>query len=118
MVKHNDDLSLTLKARIAPQGNEDSQKADLWTECRMCSLASVRIVLSVAPLQKEMLVKVDVKSAFLQSGNARRDVYVIPPRESTNGSLYWLLLSAAYSLVIAKAKWQEKSDGLLYELGL
>lgn len=47
-----------------------------------------------------------------------RDVYVCPPRESADRSSSWLLLTAAYGLVNANAKWQTQSDALLRELGL
>lgn len=60
----------------------------------------------------------DVQSAFLQTGNADRNVYVVPPRESKNRSFYWLLLTAAYGLVNANAKSQVQSDNLLFSLGL
>ena len=48
--------------------------------------------------------KADVKSAFLQTGKAQRDVYVVLPRESHDRAHYWLLLTAAYGLVNANAK--------------
>lgn len=117
-IKFNDDKSLKLKARIAPHGNEDSLKNDLRSECCMCSPSGVRIVLSIASLRGWRLSKADVKSAFLQTGKAQRDVYVVPPRESLDRRNRWLLLTAAYGLVNANAKWQDQSDTLLHELGL
>lgn len=35
-LKVNDDDNLKLKARIAPHGNEDSDKENLHTDCCMC----------------------------------------------------------------------------------
>ena len=49
-VKANDDKSLKLKARIAPHGNEDSMKADMKSECCICSPTGVRIVLTFAAI--------------------------------------------------------------------
>ncbi len=44
-------------------------------------------------------------------------MYVVPPRECRNRSSYWLLLTSAYGLVNANAKWQEHCDQLFSELG-
>lgn len=57
----------------------------------MCSPVGMRILLSTATKQKWRLTKLDVKTAFLQTGQAERDVYVIPPRESDDfGKAIWL----------------------------
>ena len=56
--------------------------------------------------------------AFLQTVDAKRDVYVIPPRDCRRRHNYWLLLTSAYELVNANAKWQEHCDHLFSSLGL
>ena len=117
-IKVNDDDTLKMKARIAPHGNEDSIKAELKSDCNMCSPSGIRIILAFAALKGWIVTKADVKAAFLQTGLALRDVYVIPPRECTNKNVYWLLLAATYGLVNANAKWQSQSDQLFKELGL
>lgn len=61
--------------------------------------------------------KTDVKSAFLQTGDAVRDVYVISPYESADrGRFHFLLLFGAYELVNANTKWQALSDTLFKDL--
>lgn len=35
-------------------------------------------------------LKIDVKRAFLQSGFATRDIYVIPPRKCTDRRISWM----------------------------
>ena len=118
-LKLNDDGSLKLKARIAPHGNEDDLKDLLASDCSTCPPTGLRIVESIASLMKWRLYKADVKSAFLQTGPARREVYVKPPRESAQRATHmWLLLTAAYGLVNANAKWQVKSDECFFELGM
>ena len=72
----------------------------------------------IAALYKWRIVKADVKNAFLQTGLAQRDVYVIPPRESMNRKSLWLLLAAAYGLVNASSKWQLQSDRALINMYL
>ena len=71
----------------------------------------MRLLISIASLYAWRLSKIDVKSAFLQTGKAERDVYVIPPVESGDrGKCAWLLETASYGLVNANAKWQVHSD--------
>lgn len=117
-LKVNDDSSLKLKARIAPHGNEDSLKTVLRNDCCMCAPMGIRIVLMLASLCGWKVAKADVKSAFLQTGRAARDVYVVPPRESKQKNVLWLLLSAAYGLVNSNAKWQVLSDRVFKDFGL
>ena len=116
-VKLKDDGGLEMKSRIAPHGNKDEQRFDLRTDSATCPPTGIRIVTSIARIFKWILVKIDFKSAFLQTGKALRDVYVIPPYESRDRQFYWLLLTAAYGLVNANAKWQKQSDDCLRDLG-
>lgn len=53
----------------------------------------------------------------MQTGSALRDLFVVPPRECRRREFYWLLLTAAYGLVNANAKWQQHSDEFLHTLG-
>jgi len=118
-VKDRDDGTRIIKARIAPHGNKDADKDGLKTDSTSCPPIGIRALLSLAVLKKWTLAKIDFKSAFLQTGEATRDVYVVPPREcSTRSKTVWLLLTAAYGLVNAGAKWQAHSDQFLHSLGL
>ena len=117
-VKDCDDRKRLMKARIAPHGNKDSEKDGLKTDSTSCPPTGIRALLSNATIHKWPLAKIDFKSAFLQTGDAKRDVYVVPPRECESRSRhYWLLLTAAYGLVNANAKWQEHSDQFLHSIG-
>lgn len=117
-IKSRDDGTLTCKARIAPHGNEDRDIEDLKTDSASCPPLGIRILFSVCVLLQWYLTKVDVKGAFLQSGSATRDVYVIPPRECSDRRFVWLLTVATYGLVNANAKWQNHSDTTFINLGL
>lgn len=103
-VNHDDDGSLRIKARIAPHGNEDSLKHIVKSDCAMSSPTSIRYILTIAALNRCVISRADVKFAFLETGQAQRDVFVRTPRESADKRHYWLLLSAAYVLVNANAK--------------
>ena len=118
-IKVSDDGTKKLKSRIAPHGNEDSMRLELTTDCATCSPAGLRIIDSIASLLGWLVTRVDAKTAFLQTGKAQREVFVIPPVESEMRSTHvWLLLAAAYGLVNANAKWQAQSDRRMYEIGL
>ena len=117
-VKSLDDNSLLMKARIAPHGNEDRERYNLRTDSESCSPLGIRVLQSIAVIKKWFLTKVDILSAFLQSGPAERDVYVVPPRECSDRWFYWLLLTAAYGLVNANVKWQKHCDNTFNRLGL
>lgn len=78
-VKTNDDGSLKMKELIAPHGNKDIDKDKLKTNSAACPPVGIRILLSLASVFKWCLAKVDFTSAFLQTGKAERDVYVVPP---------------------------------------
>lgn len=84
----------------------------------MCQPFCVRIVLSIVYLFKWNLNKADLKSAFLQTEEIQREVFVISPRESTDRLDYWLLLTAAYGFVDANVKWKDHSDILITSIGL
>lgn len=62
--------------------------------------------------------KIDVKTAFIQTGKSTRDVYIISPMEcNDSGKVLWLLLAADYGLKKTSAKWQVMSDSLLISIG-
>ncbi len=117
-VKGNDDGSLKMKAQIAPHGNEDKDHHELKTDSAQCPSTGIRILTSIATIMKWPIAKIDFAGAFLQTGDAKRDVYFISPRECRRRSNYWLLLTSAYGFVYANAKWQEHCDHLFSILGL
>lgn len=67
---------------------------------------------------KWRLTKIDVKTAFFQTGQAARDVYVVPPKKCKDRhQVLWLLLTASYGLVSSNAKWQVIYDHVLHDIG-
>ena len=78
----------------------------------------LRVLFSFAALFKWPLTKIYVKGAFLQSGPAARDVYVVPPRECRDRNFIGLVTVATYGLVNTNAKWQSHSDSTFIKLGL
>lgn len=100
-----------LKARIAPPGNKDLHKHGLKTDSATCPPVGIRIACSLATIFKWSIAKVDFESAFNNSCDAKRAVYVQPPRQSSHRYRYlWLLLTESYGLVNANAKRQQAID--------
>lgn len=116
--KVEDEESLRLKARIEPHGNKDSQRLEMKSDSSMCSPVGIRVVLTIAAIRRWNFVKADVKAACLQTGEAKRDVYVCPPREICDRHHYWLLLATTYGLVNTNANFQYQWDELFLDLGL
>lgn len=84
----------------------------------MCSPVGIRALPSTAALCKRGLTKLDVKTALLQTGRGSRDVYVVLPRKSGDrGKFLRLLLTVAFGLVIANAKFQVQSEKVILDLG-
>ena len=117
-MKERDDGSLTCKARIVPHGNEDSEKKNLKTDSASCPPLGMRVLFSFCNIFGWYLSKIDVKSAFLRTGPANRDVYVIPPHQSAMRHFLWLSTVATYGLVNTNATWQVHSDNTLISMGM
>lgn len=69
-------------------------------------------------VKKWKLVRGDVNTAFLKTGESTRDVYVIPPFDSNDKRHYWLLFVAVCGLVNSNAKFQRQSYYPIYKLCL
>ena len=105
-----------MKARIAAHGNKDKDKDMLKIDSSQCLPTGIRILLSISTIMKCSLAKIEFTSAFPQTGNATRDVYAVSTREYRRKSSCWLLLTSAYGVVNANAKWQRTSDSLNHDM--
>lgn len=88
------------------------------SDCCLCSSILSGVMLSAASLQKWGFMKLDVKSAILQTGRAHRNVYLISAKESNHKKELWLFLFVAYRQVNVNSKWQVQSDFIYRSLGL
>lgn len=112
-VKVGEDRSLELKPRMAPHGNKDNLLGGLRS-CAMCSLVGTRLLISTTSLLLCPNQKFNVKSAFLHTESAARDIYVISHREPADREkVLWMLLTAAYGLFNGNANLKVMSDALL-----
>ena len=112
------DNSRLYRARIAPHVNHDNEKTTPQTDSASCPPVGFRLLMSRSVIYQWFMSKIDVKSAFLQSGKAERDVYVTPPRKGQDGGFVWLSDVATHGIVNANAKWQRHCDETLLEIGL
>lgn len=88
MIQTHDDDTQHCKARIAPHGNNVREQDDSKTDSNMFSPVGVRILLSLCVLFNSSLLKIGVKSAFLQPKAALRDLCFLKPLEYKNREFY------------------------------
>lgn len=98
-VKHSEDKKLSLKACIAPFGNEESQKAELHMECGMNSSFGMGIILPFAALNSWHLKRLTRNLCFCRPANCNHmHMYMscCHARVSTTptSSCYWLPVMA------------------------
>jgi transposase InsO family protein len=117
-IKEKDSGDRELKARLVIWGHVDKDKDKVPKETVVANVEALRFILAMSVIKKWSLFKVDVKGAFLQSGDSPRDVYVRVPKSVDNDSMsLWHLNVLAYGLVDAPRQWQLRSDKVLSELG-
>lgn len=71
---------LKLKAQICVDGNQDDERWSMRSDAAEASHTSFRMLYSIAMMFDMTLAKVDIRGAYIQSGEAHRDIYVRPPR--------------------------------------
>ena len=86
-----------IRARLVAKGFQEQE--DLRTDSPTVGKAITRLALATAVSNNWNIESTDVKSAFLQSDNIQRDVYIIPPKEAqTSGKMIWKLNKCLYGL--------------------
>ena len=91
------------KARLVARGFEEDT-VSLRKDSPTCSRESVRILISVATAKKWTCNAVDVQAAYLQGNAINRDVFIKPPVEYDNGTV-WKLKKTVYGLCDAARAW-------------
>ena len=112
-------LRFKLKARLCVHGNRDTEKDSLRTDAAVVSHDGFRMTYCIASQLGLIIGKGDISGAYPQSGEAKRKIFVFPPRCVGSKGKVWLLLATFYGIVTAGRKWQRASDSLLINnLGL
>ena len=93
------------KARLVAKGFQD-QESDVRSDSPTCAKESLRLALTTIASSGWKVNSMDVKTAFLQGKNFRREVYLIPPKEAheSKGKL-WKLNKCVYGLNDASREW-------------
>ena len=107
-----------LKARIVPHGNRDRDREHLRSDSPSMKPEVLRVLCSYAVDMGFDLRAIDIKTAFLRTGQLDREVFVRPPPEATDRQNYWKLLKPAYGLVDGPIRWYHHSRRSLLSFGL
>ena len=107
-----------LKARIVPHGNRDKDRELLRSDSPSMKPEVMRMVCSFAVDMGYDLKAMDIKTAFLQTGELKREVYMKPPKEAQDTKHLWRLLKTAYGLVDGPIRWYRHSREVFLRFGL
>ena len=113
--EHDGSQKLNLKARLCAHGNRDAERESIRSDAAVVPHFGFRLVYSMSVVYGLTLAKMDIRGAFTQSGDAKREIYVRPPGEMGLPNTLFLLKSTVYGLVSASRKFQKASDKNLIE---
>lgn len=80
-VKETEEGIKLLKARLCSYGSQDKYKHSIRIDFANAQFYTINLLLSVAEILKFQIEDVDIKGAYLQSGQIERNIYVRPPFE-------------------------------------
>ena len=92
------------KARLVVRGFEEDNTEQLRTDSPTCCRENFRLVLSILVAFGWEVNTLDIKSAFLQGSEIKRDLFIKPPKEAGTDKL-WKLLRTVYGLCDAPRAW-------------
>ena len=99
----------TKKARLVARGFQDPMIDELLKDSPTCSRDSFRSILAVFSSKNDWkCVAADVKTAFLQSFQLERDVFLQPPTEFRQEGVIWKLKKCVYGLADASRHWHQR----------
>lgn len=105
------------KARLVARGFMEK----LNEECVACEAPTVsaeglKILLIIMKMYRWQVRALDVKTAYLQGKEIKREVFLEPPKEAQTNKV-WKLHKAVYGLKDAARKWYETLGEILMEIG-
>ena len=99
----------THKARLVARGFEDPDFETVIRFSPTCSKESMRIAFVAYASSKDWVCgTLDVKTAFLQGTELKRDVFLVPPRESASVGKLWKLKKCVYGLPDGPRHWYDR----------
>lgn len=110
---------LKLKCRLVPHGNRDREKDSIRKDAATAQFAIIRLLLSFAAILQLSLATIDIQSAYLQSPNLTRTIFMRPPKGWTSSTgVLWRLLKPAYGLVESGRLWALEIESWMADNGL
>jgi hypothetical protein len=103
------------KARLVARGFQElcENQSDAPTASRI----SKRLLFSIAACQNWEVRTLDITSAFLQSDEIQREVYVKPPQDIRRRGIIWKLKKPLYGLEDSARLWYHTLRDRLIEIG-
>ena len=107
-----------VKARLVAKGFQDTDASTVRTDSPTCSKEGFRMALAVIATNGWTCHSMDIRTAFLQSREIDRPVYVTPPPEAECQKGYiWKLNKCVYGLNDASRNWYLTIKEQLLHLG-
>ena len=106
---------LQYKARLVCRGFEENLSA---TDSPTVDKSNLRLFSALCPTFGWKPKSLDVKSAFLQSEDLDREVFVKPPRDVKKANCIWLLKKPLYGLGDSPVNWWFTFSTYLREIGM
>lgn len=105
-----------IKARIVARGYEESEKF-LETDAPTVDKTNIRTFLTVIAMKGWEAGSLDVKAAFLQSHELKREVFLLPPKDIRKPQTIWKIKKPVYGLKDSAMNWYKTLDHDLQALG-
>lgn len=94
------------KARLVARGFQERDAGNIRNDSPTCSKESLRIALAIMASNHWVCKSMDIKTAFLQSKELDRLIYLHPPKEAKVPPGYiWKLSKCVYGLTDASRSW-------------
>ena len=103
------------KARLVARGFQEETENDC--DAPTADRISKRLLFTIAVCQNWEIRTLDITSAFLQSDELVRDVYVKPPQDIRRKGIIWKLKKPLYGLGDSARLWYETLRNKLIEIG-
>ena len=106
-----------IKARLCIRGDLERNKSSIRSDSPTAAKETLKIALMIAANEGFTIKSIDIKSAYLQGNDLKRDIYVQPPGESESKKM-WKLKKAAYGILDGGRLFYLRLEETLKQLGL
>lgn len=105
-----------VKARLCARGFEECDSVQS-TDAPTADKSSIRIFLTLICMLGWKSGSLDIKSAFLQSHELKRSVYLLPPKDIRKDGVVWEIKKPIYGLKDSAMNWYRTLKSDLIDLG-